>query len=111
MQRKIDIDGAKFKKEVYKKNYNLSSLGVKLGYSHGYLNWWVRDDKLPLGLAYQIEAEIGIPIERYKKKEEPTVIEQPAQQAQASLTKQDLDNLYEVIYSAVHEAMKKALEG
>lgn len=93
----VQINPDKFKKEIYRKNHNLSSMSEELGYSNSYLSLCVSEKRVPASVAKYLDSVLGIPQERYEEREEVE-----------TKTEVNGNELYDVIYRAVYAAVKQA---
>ena len=97
------IDGTKLRTALLKRGVRLVDASEDLGYSKNYLKYLCDVGAVRPSVVQAIEKLYNIKYEEYQAVEKPQ--EAVAQQSI------DYNELYKCIYSAVYEAMKKALEG
>lgn len=101
MKYSVQIDGQALKREIERKGYSYTDACNLIGRTPTFFTNIIQRGVTSESSIKLIEAFLGIPKERYVVDGEP-VQEEPAPQLNE-------ETLYKVIYAAVYEAMKKAL--
>lgn len=101
MKYSVQIDGQALKRELDRKGYSYTEACHMIGRTSTFLTNIISRNVTSESSIKLIEAFLGIPKERYVVDGEP-VQEEPVPQLSE-------ETLYKVIYAAVYEAMKKAL--
>lgn len=101
MKSTVRINGQALKRELDRKGYSYAEASGLIGRTSTFMTNVISKQVTSAPSVKLIEAYLGIPKERYVLNGEP-VQEEPVPQLSE-------ETLYKVIYAAVYEAMKKAL--
>ena len=105
----LPIDSMKFRNAFKLRGEPLSHVGPAIGYGHAFANNVIKRECITASATKLIEMYYHLPYDAYKPEEE--VQEQPVVEESTAVNESfDYDKLYHIIYGAVYEAMKKALE-
>ena len=110
--KKVVIDGSKLRNELKKRKLSFSDVERECGFGQSAISHYVRGNYINSMVASILNLKYNIKLEDIEIKseveEKPAVIEnvQPK-----GFTEEQLNQLHKTIYSAVYEAMKKALNG
>ena len=109
------IDGEKLKKIVESKGYEKAALSREMGFHSCYLNRCMRQNEMNAGGMRVLEILTGISPEEYKyeepkKQPEPMTFDPKQMEIQVDTesTNDFWKKLYDTIYNATYEAVKKA---
>lgn len=104
------IDGSALRRLIKAQDISLSKASMMLGYDATYLSKVCRDNKIAIPAMKSIKMYFDIEEDAYKKKPVEKVEPQTVEVVQSvGFTDDDARKLYQIIYSATYEAMKKAL--
>ena len=106
---RVAINGESLRSEFKMRGMTLSDASVKIGYEASYLSKATRDGLMPKSTMLLIQAMYNIDPEIYLLKEDEPIEAHIVEVVQHGLTDEDFQKLYKVIYSAVYEATKQAL--
>lgn len=98
------VDGKKMKKLFSERNILLATASKKMGYASNYLSCANNRGELSAAAAHLLQAYFNSYPEAYAPDKE-----QAEAPKEVNTTLTDYKQLYQVIYTAVYEAMKKAL--
>ena len=101
-RRTINIDGAKLTAELKKRGVTKAKASEEIGMSANYLAACTHKGIMSAVGSIALQKVYGIEPEDYAVEDEPEVVEEPPAEF-------DEDKLYRVIYTAVYNAMKIAL--
>lgn len=99
-RRTISIDGAKLTAELKKRGVTKAKASEEIGMSVNYLAACTHSGIISAVGSIALQKVYGIEPEDYALTDEPEVVEEPPA---------DDDKLYRIIYMAVYNAMKQAL--
>jgi len=107
----FDIDGQKLREEFKKRNLSAIQVEKECGFGKSTVNHYCSENRISKLAVEMFAMKYNIPFDSYKKVEEiPQVENQIVKVVQhTSFTEDDLQKLYQVIYSATYAAMKRAL--
>lgn len=107
----LEIDGQKLREEFKKRNLSLTQVERECGFGQSVVSHYCTNNYVTKLAIEMFALKYNIQFDTYKKVEEvPQVENQVVEVIQrTSFTDDDLQKLYQVIYSATYAAMKRAL--
>lgn len=104
----MPIEWAKLEREFEKRGLTASNVALELGYARGYFAGRKNEkDTLPIAVVRMLEKLYDIRPEEYEAKEEPDVVP-VAPPPVIQPFELDYARLYNIMYEAVYNAVKKA---
>lgn len=106
----IEIDGAKLRAEIEKRNLSFTGLSKEIGHSHGYIGTVIARQVISPSTVKLLKTLYNIDLDSYKIQKPEPIPEQLSfiDELKKSEPLIDYDRLWKVIYTAVFEAIKKA---
>lgn len=109
-REKFEIDGQKLREEFKKRNLSLTQVEKECGFGQSTMSHYCSKNYITKMVREMLALRYNIQFDTYKKVEEaPQIESQPIEKP--LLTEEDWEHLHKVIYSAMYEAMKRALSG
>lgn len=111
--RTVAINGEALRLELRKKGLLGVTVSKAIGYDQTYISHAIRDNRIARSAVLLLQTMYNINLDSYVVKEEPKLEEVKAEVTEVvqhvGLTDDDFKKLYNVVYSAVYEATKRAL--
>ena len=111
--RTVAINGEALRLELKKRGILGVTVSKAIGYDQTYISHAIRDNKIAKSATLLLQTMYNINPDIYVVKEEPKPEKVKAEVVEvvqhSGLTADDFQKLYNVIYSAVYEATKRAL--
>jgi len=107
-REKFEIDGQKLREEFKKRNLSYAQAERECGFGQSVLSHYCTKNYITKMAREMLALRYNIPFDAYKKVDEQN---EPIVVQHTSFTDDDWKRLYEVIYSATYEAMRRALSG
>ena len=106
----VYIDGERLRAELEKRQLKQTIVSCQIGYEASYLNKCITFNKIARPAINLLQINYGISFDDYKRIEEETKEPQMVEVVQQiGFSEEEQRILYKIIYSAVYEAMKRAL--
>lgn len=104
----IEIDGEKLRKEFEVRNLKLMDASSKCGFEQSYFSKACRTNKITKPAMNLLQQMFNIRYDDYKIDEPEQIEESEVKENPITITEDVSNALYDIIYSAVYEAVKKA---
>lgn len=107
-RERFEIDGAKLRAEIEQRGLKISQIERDCGFGQSTFNHYINKNYISKVAREMIAMKYNIQFDSYKKeevKEVPAVVEVVQHSV---FTEEDLQKLYQVIYSATYAAVKRA---
>ena len=109
----IEIDGAKLRREIKKRNLKMSIASLEIGYSSSYLNWVARTGRITRPAITSLDMKYNIKLADIAKEqpepETPEAVQEAPEKDARVVVEINYDELQTAVYHAVYGAVKKAL--
>ena len=105
----ITIDGDALKRALEQRDLTGTRVSRDMGYNDGYIANAINRNSITPSGAKMLDVMYGIPLSEYEKKEQAVeTVEQIEETAKEEINVIDYDKLYQIIYVAVYDAVKRA---